>query len=230
MSAAHGENAAAREEEAGGSGDTRERLIEAASRLLAGGGPEAVTMRGVGELAGVSRAAPYRHFDDKNDLLRAVAQRSIDAVRTEVVAALPTADTPPAEVPAALRRAFFAYLRDGVDRPEHYRLTFGEHLADIGSVRETAEEIMQSCVAALTDGQRAGVIRAGDPRAMAILAWSALHGLVTLATSGHLARKGLDTPEGGELTHLVADLVAGLTVREEREPARRSGRGPAGEP
>ncbi|QBI54536.1 TetR/AcrR family transcriptional regulator [Streptomonospora litoralis] len=200
----------------GGAGDTRERLIEAASQLLAGGGPEAVTMRKVGELAGVSRAAPYRHFDDKEDLLRAVALRSLEAVRSEVMEALPTAATPPAEVPAALRRAFFAYLRDGIDRPEHYRLTFGEHLSyvDGPGVHEAAKALIERCVDALAQGQRAGAIRAGDPHDMAVLAWSALHGLVTLATSGHLAHKGWDTVEDGVLARLVADLVAGLTARD----------------
>ncbi|MFD0803867.1 TetR/AcrR family transcriptional regulator, partial [Streptomonospora algeriensis] len=178
MSAAHrsAPARAAAPEGASSAGDTRERLIEAASRLLARGGTEAVTMRQVGELAGVSRAAPYRHFDDKHDLLCAVAQRSMEAVRTEVVTALPTERTPPAEVPAALRRAFFSYLRDGIDRPEHYRLAFGEHLArvDGSGVQEAAEEMMQAGVDSLAAGQRAGVIRAGDPRAMAILAWSSL--------------------------------------------------------
>ncbi|GAA1771203.1 MULTISPECIES: TetR/AcrR family transcriptional regulator [Streptomonospora] len=202
---------------AGAAGDTRERLIGAASELLADGGPDAVTMRRVGELAGVSRAAPYRHFDDKHDLLRAVALRSLGEVRAAVVSALPTAQTPVEEVPAALRRAFSAYLQSGVDHPEHYRLMFGEHLSHVdgADVHEAAEELLQASVDSLGEGQRAGVVRSGDPRAMAILSLSALHGLVTLAGSGHLARKGLQTEEGGELAALVADLVAGLVRREE---------------
>jgi len=225
MSAAHGENQTARRGGSGPSGaggpgaysDTRERLIEAASRLLSGGGPDAVTMRKVGELAGVSRAAPYRHFHDKDDLLRAVALRSMTMVGNEVAEALPAPDTPAAEVPEALRRAFFVYLRDGIDRPEHYRLTFGEHLSyvDGPGVHEAAKSLIQRCVDAVAQGQCGGAIRAGDPHDMAVLAWSALHGLVTLATSGHLAHKGWDTTADGQLARLVADLVTGLTAREE---------------
>ncbi|MDT0302523.1 TetR/AcrR family transcriptional regulator [Streptomonospora wellingtoniae] len=227
MSAAQRRRAGAAAEPAA-AGDTRERLIRAASELLADGGPDAVTMRRVGELAGVSRAAPYRHFDDKHDLLRAVALRSLEKVHAEVAAELPTARTRPDEVPAALRRAFHAYLRHGVDRPEHYRLMFGEHLSHVDGtgVHEAAEGLMQLSVDSLAEGQRAGVVRSGDPRAMAILSWSALHGLVTLAGSGHLARKGLQTEEGGELAALVADLVAGLVRRE--EPAGRPESGTSG--
>ncbi|GAB3456614.1 TetR/AcrR family transcriptional regulator [Streptomonospora sediminis] len=220
---------------AGGRGDTRERLIGAASRLLADGGPDAVTMRKVGELAGVSRAAPYRHFDDKSDLLGAAALSSLEPALAEIHAALPTAATPPAAVPEALRRAFMAYLRYGMDHPKHYRLAFGEHLSfvDGSGVYEAASRTMGCAVDALAQGQRTGAVRAGEPRAMALLAWSALHGLVTLAMSGHLEGKGLEgggnAESGAFAGDLVADLVAGLTAREQPAgPARQGATGGSG--
>jgi Bacterial regulatory proteins, tetR family len=46
------------------------------AELLDSGGPDAVTLRGVGARAGVSRGAPYRHFADKESLLTAVAAES----------------------------------------------------------------------------------------------------------------------------------------------------------
>src|SRR4028118_763436 len=54
-------------------GDTRVALLEAAAGLLEGGGVGAVTLRAVGERAGVSRQAPYNHFADKGVLLSVLA-------------------------------------------------------------------------------------------------------------------------------------------------------------
>src|SRR4051794_16883803 len=56
---------------------TRAAIVAAAGRLLEVGGPEAVTLRSVGAEAGVSRSATYRHFEDKADLLRALAAQGL---------------------------------------------------------------------------------------------------------------------------------------------------------
>src|SRR3712207_9154699 len=56
-----------------GATDTRAALVGAAAGLLEGGGIGAVTLRAVGERAGVSRQGPYRHFADKEELLSVVA-------------------------------------------------------------------------------------------------------------------------------------------------------------
>ncbi|HEX7170798.1 MAG TPA: helix-turn-helix domain-containing protein, partial [Rubrobacter sp.] len=56
-----------------GNRDTRSALLGAAAGLLEGRGIEAVTLRAVGERAGVSRQAPYKHFADKEALLSVLA-------------------------------------------------------------------------------------------------------------------------------------------------------------
>src|SRR5215207_8044733 len=55
-------------------GDLRDALVRAALDILVNEGPEALTLRGVARAAGVSQAAPYRHFADRRALVAAVAE------------------------------------------------------------------------------------------------------------------------------------------------------------
>lgn len=54
-------------------GDLSRALVDAARKILETEGPAALSLRAVAREAGVSPAAPYHHFKDKNDLLEAVA-------------------------------------------------------------------------------------------------------------------------------------------------------------
>ncbi|GAA3731642.1 TetR/AcrR family transcriptional regulator [Spinactinospora alkalitolerans] len=194
-----------------GPGDTRARLMAAASELLAQGGADAVTLRAVGERVGVSRTAPYRHFRDKEDLLSAVAAQGFERLHRDIAAAMAQGDGgAPPSLTEALRRGCTAYIDAGLASPEHYRLMFGEHLTRFGDddLHAAASAAMGLFVDALERGQQSGAVRRGDTRDLAILTWSALHGLVTLALSGHLARKGLDIDEVA--ARLAAQLVNGL--------------------
>lgn len=187
--------------------DTRERLVAAASHLLAEGGVGAVTLRAVGERAGVSRSAPYRHFEDKDDLLAAVLLETFRQLFAEMRDEMSTA---PASTPEKLRRGFRVYMRFGLAWPEHYLLIFGERMVhvDKGDVAAVAPEGMGFFQSVLAEGQRAGELRPGDPRDMTILTWSALHGLVIFGISGNLTAKGYDIE--GAVNRLIGELVAGL--------------------
>src|SRR5262249_26278515 len=61
-------------------GDLRDALIQAAQEILETNGLAALSLRGVARCAGVSPAAPYHHFPDKQALVDAVAERGFDAL------------------------------------------------------------------------------------------------------------------------------------------------------
>ena len=60
-------------------GDLANALVEAALKLVEQGGAEAVSLRDLSQSLGVSRAAPYRHFTDRDVLLATVAELASDA-------------------------------------------------------------------------------------------------------------------------------------------------------
>ncbi|ATD72836.1 MULTISPECIES: TetR/AcrR family transcriptional regulator [Gordonia] len=100
---------------------TRRALLDAAAALLDTGGPEAVTLREVGNGAGVSRSAPYRHFADKDALLAALASQAWEVVAGGLDAIVADAGLHPED---ALRTALRALSDLGVGRPHLYRLMF----------------------------------------------------------------------------------------------------------
>src|SRR5208283_2699927 len=68
-------------------GNLREALVEAALALIAKKGPAGFTIAEAARLAGVSPAAPYRHFRDAEALLAEVALRGFDRITAELIAA-----------------------------------------------------------------------------------------------------------------------------------------------
>src|SRR5688572_5295577 len=68
-------------------GNLREALVQAGLKLLSEGGVEGLSLRAAAQLAGVSHAAPYRHFKDKNALVAAVAEQGFRLLSASLRAA-----------------------------------------------------------------------------------------------------------------------------------------------
>src|SRR4051794_27635084 len=107
-------------------GDLQRALVDAAVALLAEGGAAAVTLREVARRAGVTHAAPYRHFADKAALLAAVAEEGFRALHDAVARAGAEAPDDPL---ARLAASGQAYLRFAMSHPAHYRVMFGPDVA-----------------------------------------------------------------------------------------------------
>jgi AcrR family transcriptional regulator len=187
---------------------TSATLLAAASSLLTQGGPEFVTLRAVGAAAGVSRTAPYRHFRDKDDLLSAVAAENL----TFMAESMRRGAADEAAGGTAVYRACLGYVQAAMERPAHYRLVFGDFQIHNPSkaLENAADECVEYFYEVVADGQRDGVLIAGDVRDITALLWAALHGLVDLTLAGHL--RGPRTVDGVEATpRLVALALQSLT-------------------
>lgn len=177
--------------------DLRSILVKAASLLLEEEGMESLTIRNLSRKVGVSRSAPYRHFQDKTALLGAVAAEGFNRLG-DTLACLPEEDVAPIQ---RFRLRSCAYVRYAVNSPRLYMLMFGFELADGAPVTEltdSAERAFSRIVKCIITCQNENVFRRSNPLGMANVCWSSLHGLSMLLIGGAVRMAG----EGGRLHDL----------------------------
>jgi AcrR family transcriptional regulator len=104
-------------------GNLREALVQAAMKLLSEGGVEDLSLRAAAQLAGVSHAAPYRHFKDKNALVAAVAEQGFRLL----TAALRAGEQAAAggTVRERLRGQGQGYVKFAIENPGYLGIIFG---------------------------------------------------------------------------------------------------------
>jgi AcrR family transcriptional regulator len=188
---------------------TRQRLVDAAIALVADGGEDALTLRALGERCGLSRQAPYRHFEDKDSLLRAMAAGGFRELTVRMGDAAGPRPRAGGGGGAGLRRAMHAYVDWALANPAWYRLTFQNRAVTPASKRidpeltEAAHGLLALVTELVVAAQRTGKMPPGSPKALVGVLWSTLHGALDLALAGHAK------PELGTATpHQVVDRLA----------------------
>lgn len=172
---------------------TKERLITAASKLLDSGGQNAVTLRAVAELVGVSHNAPYRHFRDRSALLAAVAERDFIAFRHAFSAQ--NQDSP--DSASALRNASAALIDYARKHQARYRLLFSDPgLSPDRSLREAAFGSFEAFSVIVSRCQKDRILPSIETVALTGLIYTALHGAIDLELGGRASgSKGLGSIE-----------------------------------
>jgi AcrR family transcriptional regulator len=198
-------------------GDLRRALLDEALALALERGASALTLREAARRAGVTEAAPYRHFRSKDALVAALAEEGFAELLARVLAALRRA---PAGARERLSAMGVAYLRFAQERPAHFRVMFGRDLAashGFRGVGDLAQACFRELMGEVSRAQAAGAVAGRDPRPPALALWSALHGLASLRADGLLERQGLTRGRGVDALArgLVASLWSGLARREE---------------
>jgi AcrR family transcriptional regulator len=159
-------------------GNLRAALLSAARALLDEGGVTAVSLREAARRAGVSPAACYRHFADKEALLTALAVQGFEEFAQALGRASEGAREPFAEMG-------IAYVEFAVQRPGMFRLMFGPAVAD----RSRSAELLEAFAGAtrlFESGLRTSAHAAPEDPVAGLRAWATVHGLATLAIDGML--------------------------------------------
>ncbi|MFO0614989.1 MAG: TetR/AcrR family transcriptional regulator [Polyangiaceae bacterium] len=194
-------------------GDLRRAILDVALEVLAKEGAEALTLREVARRLGVTSAAPYHHFADKEAILAAVAEEGFLAL-VEAMKPPPSAKKPIAR----LRSQGMGYVKFAVEHPAHYRVMFGR-LVDIPkypSLHAAADQAFEALVGSIVAAQAAKAIRPGDAVEHALLAWSTVHGLAMLWIDGALrgpTSHGCEAPVGAPSIEALAEAASEMLIR-----------------
>jgi AcrR family transcriptional regulator len=143
---------------------------------------DGLTLRAVARRAGVSHAAPYHHFADRDALMAEVARGGFERLREKVASALGKAG----QGHAAWEAAVGAYLDFALGEPSLYRVMFGT--ASTGRGADSALGRSAAAAFGLLLAGAAGPARVPGPGDVdrAVAAWSLLHGAASLAIDGQL--------------------------------------------
>lgn len=185
-------------------GDLPAALSRGAGKILEKEGLEALTLRTLARRTGVSHAAPYRHFRNRESLLAALAAEgfaTLGQVQREAAAA------------AGLRGMGEAYVRFALEHPQRFRLMFGGQLAIAKHplLREVATRVFEGLSGALSDR----VPQAQGARDASIAAWALVHGLAQLLLGDRIAPAA---KRGRADADFVRDVLA--TLRFATGPAQ----------
>lgn len=164
-----------------GEGDRlRVEVLDAAESLLVRkGSMDAVSMRAIAEAVGVTPAAIYLHFADKDRLFFEVCSRRFAEFGSTIIGALEDVEGTVDQL-AALGRA---YIRYGLEHPEHYAILFGQRIAipdDVEPTELAGVDALGALVDVVARGQAEGVFIGDDPIPPAISLWATVHGYVEL--------------------------------------------------
>jgi AcrR family transcriptional regulator len=186
--------------------DLRAVLLRAAEDELAAVGVGAISLRAIARRAGVSHQAPGHVFRDRAGLFTAVAQAGYDALADELAAGRDAAVGGP---PARLTGVGVAYVRFALERGALFSVLTRPELSNLddpalAESRGRPFRVLHDAVEAATE---TGWGRGAEPRTLALLCWSTVHGLATLARDGILA---LDAPEAAP--EQLADLLSRTLV------------------
>jgi len=188
-------------------GDLRNSLVEAAIALMVKHGVAHLSLREVAKAAGVSSAAPYRHFKDKTALMEAIAAVGYQKIsHANVQAVIQFPDDPAAQ----LRAAGLAYLHFAAENPEIVTLMFGGavSLDDCGeTLGREAQEAFDSLAGIVENGQTSGVFRKADIHNCTVTSFAIVHGLAMMFAWGPLQHQRGDTCRVDELGQLAADML-----------------------
>jgi AcrR family transcriptional regulator len=200
-------------------GDLREALIEAALELIAEKGPVGFTVAEAARSAGVSPAAPYRHFRDRDELIADVARRGFRLFEVELDRAWNNGLPDPI---TAFNRVGKAYLAFARSEPAYYAAMFEAGLPlhaypELVEAGERAFAVLRRAAemlaARLPAGERPPALMVG------LHVWALSHGIASLFARGDAARRQLPMSAGDLLEAGVLVYLRGLGIWSDSNPA-----------
>jgi len=202
-------------------GNLKEALVRAALELIAQKGPAGFTFAEAARWAGVSSAAPYRHFRDRDELLASVALRGFNQFEKALSRAW---DDGRPELFVAFDRLGKAYLDFAHNEPAYYAAMFeaGISLTANPELHEAGDRAFAVLRAAAEKICARASGRTKPPALMVALhIWAISHGIASLYGRGDAARRALPMSPEDLLEAQMLIYLRGLGVPEVKSAASR---------
>ncbi len=168
-------------------GDLKNALIQAGIEILADEGVRGLSLRKVAKRAGVSHAAPYAHFADKQALVAAISTEGYRRLYEKMDAAAQRYHGDPKR---QLVETAWAYVEFALTDPAHFKITLSSVVEKEESYPEFVAmttqnfalvvEVVQAC-------QQADILCPGSTDLMAVTLWSQVHGFTSLILENQIS-------------------------------------------
>jgi AcrR family transcriptional regulator len=173
-------------------GDLKNALIEAGADILSKEGMGGLSLRKVALRAGVSHAAPYAHFADKDALVAAIATEGYRRLYEAIDEA---ARRNEGSAAAQLVQGAWAYVDFALSDRDYFRVTMSgavERQKEYPAYVEMSQKSFALVVRVVEACQRQGILGEGPPDLVAVSVWSLIHGFVSLLIEDQISHVVLD--------------------------------------
>lgn len=182
-------------------GNLRAELLEVAERVLREQGLDKVTLRELAREIGVSHTAPQRHFKNRQELLDAVAEQGFNQLGTLLQAELTTTK---GDFFEQIRSSVLAFVRFATQNASLFELmNSSKHNDSYGTVMAASNVAFAPMITLIQDGQKQGVIEAGDPEEIGLILYATLLGITTMVNGNLLEADKLEELVLSALTHFL---------------------------
>ena len=191
-------------------GELREALISATRKLVEERGAENFTLADACRAAGVTTAAPYRHFQGKQEILAEIASRGFDELKSGAMAVIAAKGEGTLEAIIALGQAYVAFA---VTETAVFRLMFGQEpsLKKAKHVMGTGHDCFAHLIDQIALYCKRNKVR-GDAQEIALKLWTFVHGAASLLIDQDYEA----VAPGIDVNQLIAGATPGLLAPSSR--------------
>ena len=198
-------------------GDLKRVLIKTAVELISEQGTGDLSLRKIAQRAGVSHAAPYRHFKDKNAILDAVAKQGFEMMLNQTLEMIARNSGDDLD---RFGICGLSYIDFAVRHPAYYRVMFGTREENSNFAEEFKPKsipvfkLLRDTIKAC---QEKALLKKGNVQEMALAAWSIVHGFAMLRIDHHIPDKKFRETRLNEFKwSVLKTLYQGLRTEDDK--------------
>ena len=173
-------------------GDLKNALIKAGIEILSTEGVGGLSLRKVAKLAGVSHAAPYAHFTDKQALIAAISTEGHRNLYNRLSQTIEDYKDNPHK---QLIETAWGYIQFAQEEHDCFQIMFSgvlEQEKDYPEFVKISQETFQLVVGVVENCINAGILKEESTMLSAAVVWGQMHGLISLIQSGQISHIVLD--------------------------------------